>query len=109
MLGDNPSVGQHWHEVCVPIPAWNDVQVDVPFDACAGGSSEVAAGICPVRLERSIKYRQGLVEQFPELCLLSCIHFARGSEVAIGCNQDVPIRVRIKIENHETGRPAVQD
>ena len=62
MLCHDPRVGQHWHEVCVPVPTWNDVQVDVPFDAGAGGSAEVEAGICPVRFESSIKYRQGLVE-----------------------------------------------
>lgn len=109
MLGHNPRVGQHWHEVCVPVPPWNDVQVDVPLDASAGGSSEVEASICAVRLERSIEYRQRLVEQFPQLSTFNGIHFARGGEVAIGRNQDMPVRVRIEIENHETGRPAVQD
>ncbi len=109
MLCHDAGVGQHWHKVCVPIPAWNDVQVDVSFDAGTGGSAEVEASICAVRLERSIEYRQRLVEQFPQLSTFNGIHFARGGEVAIGRNQDMPVRVRIEIENHETGRPAVQD
>jgi hypothetical protein len=54
MLGHNAGIGQHGHEVCVPVPPWNDVQMDVPLDACAGGSAEVQAGICPVRFEGAI-------------------------------------------------------
>jgi len=29
--------------------------------------------------------------------------------MAVRRNQDVPVRVRVEIENHEAGRPAVQD
>ena len=109
MLCHDTRVGQHWHEVCVPIPAWNDVQVEVSFDAGSGGSAEVEPSVGPVWLERPVQHGQGLIEQVPELSTFNGIHFARGGEMAIGSDQNVTIRVRIEIKNHEAGRSAVQD
>ena len=109
MLSHYACIGQHRHEVRIPVPAGYDMEMDVSFDACASGSAEVEAGICAMRLERPIEYLERPIEQLPELGPLHGVHLSWRGEMAVRRNQDVPVRIRIEIEDHEAGRPAVQD
>jgi len=55
MLGHHACIGQHRHEVRIPIPTRNDVKMEVSFDACSGRPTEVKARICAMWLKRPIE------------------------------------------------------
>jgi hypothetical protein len=57
MLRYDSYIGQHGHEVRVPLPAWDDVLVQVPDDAGAGRAAEIPAEI---ESFRAILRRQNL-------------------------------------------------
>ena len=51
MLGDDLDVGEHRHEVRVPVPARHDVEVAVVDDARAGDAAEIPADVEALRRE----------------------------------------------------------
>src|SRR5439155_11665709 len=48
-LGDDADFAQHAHEIGVPVPARDDVLVDVPGQARAGAAAEIDADVEPLR------------------------------------------------------------
>ncbi len=79
------------------------------FDAGSRRATEVQTGIRPVRFEGAVEYVERLVEQLPDFGPLVGIQLAGGGEVPVRRDQDMPIRVWVKVENHEARRPAVQN
>ena len=76
MLSHYACIGQHRHEVRIPVPTRYDMEMDVSFDTCASGSAEVEAGICAMWLERPIEYLERPIEQLPELGPLHGVHLS---------------------------------
>lgn len=65
-LGEDAGVGGGRHEICVSEPAGDDVPVEVVFDACACGASEVSAYIEPFRFIGFLEPADAVSDEFLE-------------------------------------------
>lgn len=97
------------HEVHVAAPSWDEVDVEVVGDACAGGAALVDADVDALGRQRALHEVGREFGEHPELrALLWRVVQERGARFTQG-DQEVAVGVGVLIEQDEAGCGAEDD
>ena len=91
------------HEVCVSLPAWDQVQMDMSRDTRSGDATQVDPHIISFRFQRPVDGRLGIAGGLHQLKGFFCGEFFQGSLVCVGGHHKVADVIGEPIQDGEAG------
>lgn len=101
MLGHDPRVREDRHEVDVPVPAGDDVDVEVVLQGRAGTPTEVDPDVGAVGRKRPIEGIERSIDERPDLRPFVLLEVAGIGDVAGGGDQKVAVGVRVAVQEYD--------
>jgi hypothetical protein len=108
-LGKYTSFGGDGHKICVPEPAWQNVQVNVVGDACACGFAKVEAHVEAARVVNLTQHKFGTLGKEHQLIGSVGRHSSERGEMLVGHDHDMARGVGVSVETHEAVQAAMDD
>jgi len=101
VLVDHLDLGQHRHEVGVPVPSRHGVKVHVVWDASAGGAAAVGSDVEPFGLQLLTQDDDRSLQGAHEIGGLVVVEVLDLALVGGGSDHDVSGVVRELVQHHE--------
>lgn len=99
MLGYHPDITQHRHEIVVAFPAWNNVKVQMRFDARARRLAEVVSEVKSVGFHAFAKNGDAPLTHPEQLGALFFSQFFEIPHVTMGDHHQMTVRVGIFVHD----------
>lgn len=62
MLRDASNISEDGHEIRIPFPAWDNMEMKVLVDSSTGGGTEIKANVESVGVHQSLEYGSGFFQ-----------------------------------------------
>jgi len=108
VVAENFGVGKYRHEVCVALPAGDDMEVDVCVDTASRNTANVGSEVYSLGFQRFFKRHYCEVRQFHNLKLRLPVEPGERGGLKVGNDHQVATVVRVEVHDDETLFPPVQ-
>lgn len=108
-LGNDPGVGGACHEISVAVPPGNDMPMEVGRDPGSPGGSHVHSDVKSIWVEYSLNPGCCVADELVDLKKFLVAQVAEIGGVLIGGDHQVSARIRVAIEDDESGFSSVED
>ena len=109
MLRHDAHVCNDAHEIRIPIPSGNDVDMEVIFNPRTGSFTQVYPDIDPLRQGDCVQNVTGYFDEIEKIEDLLARQTIQVRHMTKGRHQEMAVAVRIAIQHDKRKRGAVQD
>jgi hypothetical protein len=101
ILGDNLRIGQHWEEVCVPVPSGHDMDVHVTCNTGPTRTPDIHPDIKTVRMRDVPKEFNRQLRSVHQIQTLVVIQFLKSRLMSIRYNHEVTAVIGKQVHDDE--------
>jgi len=109
MFGYNPDVGQHRHYVRIAVPPWNNVIVQVFFNTCSCGHTQVDTDIEALRTHGLPEHPETSTDFLDKKAILFRFKVTDVADMSIGTDKEVPVSIGKLVHDGERAASSVND